>query len=736
MKLAKLFLALEASILVAFSNQVVLAQTDFWQQTNGPSGGTVKVVAVNKTNGYIFAFVEGAGMFRSTDDGESWVPANSGLHDRILQTIAINSHGDVFAGTNDQGVFRSTNHGESWLQVNSGIAATHRNIRALAVNSSTGDLFAGASLAGLYRSRDNGNTWAPLPTGLSGAVTIQALALKQGTSVVFAGTDNRGVLRSTDNGNTWTPIDTSSIYKNIRTLIVAASGAVFAGADSASVKRAILLSTDNGESWKQVLSPASSVMWFALNSSDHIWAGTAGSGVYVSADNGGNWQLRNNGLRGYSILTIAFTANNHVFAGAHCSGIFRSTNDGASWEAMNNGLSYTKILSLAASPTTGTIVAGSHCGGVFRSSDSGNNWSWAGLPGASVRALIGLSNGYFLVGTARLFLFETQGDIYRSTDDGATWAEVTPDNDAYFSFAVGPAGEVYAGTGFYQYSFPFDVFDYGDIYRSTNNGASWSRVASKLDDFVYALAVTSKGVVIVGTGEGIYRSFGEFWHKLRSADTRSLVIQPTTEYIFAGTTGGIHRASPDGDNWDIVLPLPGNVTWSLVSTNDGRLYAGTETSGVLRSTDHEGLRWEPLNEGLEYEDVRSLTFNRAREEIFAGTNDGGVFRHVEVINNVTEGASSAGVPNAFVLHANTPNPFNPSTRINYDLPQAVEVRLHIFDIAGRHVRTLVNQTQPAGRYAITWDGRNEHGRQVASGTFICCFQAGSFMQTRRMALVR
>ncbi len=379
------------------------------------------------------------------------------------------------------------------------------------------------------------------------------------------------------------------------------------------------------------------------------------------------------------------------------------------------------------------IVAGSHCGGVFRSSDNGENWTWAGLPAASIQALTTLANGYFLAGTARLFLFETQGDIYRSTDNGITWEPVTPDNDAYFSLAVGPNGEIYAGTGYYQLCGIFSICDYGDIYRSNNNGSTWTRVASKLDDFVNALAVTHDGIVIAGTGEGIYRSSGEFWHKVRNATTLSLIIQPTTKYIFAGTTGGIHRSSPDGNSWGIVLP--GYVTWSLASTNNGRLYAGTETS-VLQSTDDEGLQWAPLNEGLGGQVVRALAIDHASERLFAGTNGRGVFRQVRIKDNVAERESSSGAPSAFVLYANAPNPFNPSTTIRFDLPQAGEVELRIFDMLGRHVRTLVNKNQPAGRYAIAWDGRNEQGQPVASGTFIYQLRAGTLVQSRRMAMVR
>ncbi len=629
MRLQKLFSMFALGAMAFFRIDLALAQTPPWQQTNGPEGATVSMIAVNKANGYIYAVVAGAGMMRSTDNGASWVLKNNGLGNVTVQCLVINAGGDIFAGTSSQGIFRSTDHGESWVQVNTGIATNHRNVRALIVKASNGYIFAGTSALGLYRSSNNGNSWTPLPTGLTGTVAIQAFAVNHASGMIFAGTDNRHGLRSSDNGNTWTRTDTSSIYNNIRALAVAADGAVVAGADSAnSTKRAILRSNNDGENWTLVLAPSSSVTWFVLNSSNQIWAGTGGSGVYVSSDNGSNWTPRNDGLRGYGIRVLALNASDHLFAGAHCSGIFRSTSNGASWEAMNNGLRYTEILSLASNHATGVTIAGSHCGGVYRSADNGANWIWAGLPGASVQALTTLANGYFLAGTARIFLTETQGDIYRSTDNGVTWARVTPDNDAYFSFAVGPNGEIYAGTGFYRFVFP-EIRDYGDIYRSTNNGSTWTRVASDLDDWVYGVAVAPDGRVYAGTREGVYRSAGGNWHKLNPYNTRSVAVIPTNpNVILIGTSGGIWRSPDGGDSWMLVRSMPNNFTWSLEGWPAGEIFAGTETTGVLKSAD-TGNTWTSFNTGLTNMNVRSLAIPHPSRQIFAGTNGRGAFLHVE-----------------------------------------------------------------------------------------------------------
>lgn len=88
------------------------------------------------------------------------------------------------------------------------------------------------------------------------------------------------------------------------------------------------------------------------------------------------------------------------------------------------------------------------------------------------------------------------------------------------------------------------------------------------------------------------------------------------------------------------------------------------------------------------------------------------------------------------LAQNYPNPFNRQTTISYELSSFAEVTLTVFDQVGRHVVTLVRANQPAGMYRIDWDGRDDAGRQMASGVYLYRLQAGAFEETRKMVLVR
>ncbi len=89
-----------------------------------------------------------------------------------------------------------------------------------------------------------------------------------------------------------------------------------------------------------------------------------------------------------------------------------------------------------------------------------------------------------------------------------------------------------------------------------------------------------------------------------------------------------------------------------------------------------------------------------------------------------------------LLHQNVPNPFNPSTVISYELANTETVTLGIYDVHGRLIRTLVSRAQNAGEYKIRWDGRDDRGSAVASGVYFYRLAAGSFVETRRMVLLK
>ncbi len=93
------------------------------------------------------------------------------------------------------------------------------------------------------------------------------------------------------------------------------------------------------------------------------------------------------------------------------------------------------------------------------------------------------------------------------------------------------------------------------------------------------------------------------------------------------------------------------------------------------------------------------------------------------------------------LHQNYPNPFNPETWIPYELASDSEVTISIYDMTGRLVRQLPLGKKPAGSYmssenAVYWDGDNEAGEHVASGTYFYTIRAGEFADARKMSILK
>ncbi|MEL1224446.1 MAG: T9SS type A sorting domain-containing protein, partial [Candidatus Neomarinimicrobiota bacterium] len=137
---------------------------------------------------------------------------------------------------------------------------------------------------------------------------------------------------------------------------------------------------------------------------------------------------------------------------------------------------------------------------------------------------------------------------------------------------------------------------------------------------------------------------------------------------------------------------------------------GKTISFVVSAMDRENIRVE-LSYEVYGEDSRLIMSGRRTVEVLA-------------------------VPDEFALHQNYPNPFNPVTQINYDLPQEGLVRMVIYDVMGREVKELVNQSMNEGYQTVRWDGTNSRGMNVSAGLYFCSLSTGSFNKTMKLLLLK
>jgi hypothetical protein len=100
------------------------------------------------------------------------------------------------------------------------------------------------------------------------------------------------------------------------------------------------------------------------------------------------------------------------------------------------------------------------------------------------------------------------------------------------------------------------------------------------------------------------------------------------------------------------------------------------------------------------------------------------------------GSTNSNIPKVFDLSNNYPNPFNPSTKIQFAVPNEQNISLVIYNILGQRIRSLVQGVHSAGQYTVTWDGKDEAGRTVESGVYICRLETGSIALVKKMLMLK
>ncbi len=309
------------------------------------------------------------GVFRSTDRGDVWTKTGMTFID--IAALAVEDT-NLYAGTDGGGIFRSSNEGTSWVSASTGLPHASVN-QAFWVSGS--NLLA-STFYGVYRSTDNGASWIAAGTGLTGAVAFAAsgnvlfvAATGTGTSI---GDYSSGVYLSTDSGVSWKLADTSP-NPLIVTCLVSTGGYLFGG-NRAALPSGFFRSSDSGSTWTGMGIGDTAV--FTLTSFGTILlAGTYGSGVLLSRDNGVSWEPANFGIQNSSVQAIAVQGS-ILFAGTQ-HGLFRSADTGASWTQVNYGVTDADVVALAVCGNNLFAAANDWTNVTSKielSTDEGNNW--------------------------------------------------------------------------------------------------------------------------------------------------------------------------------------------------------------------------------------------------------------------------------------------------------------------------------------------------------------------------
>lgn len=661
-------------------------------------------------------------IFISDDQGLTWRDArmpNGGV-------ATFLSHGErLFAGTYLDGVHYSDDNGTTWQKADGG-TITFSTVEAL-LALEDGTLLAGIDPffpSSLNRSLDGGQTWADIPDGPQ----MRWYDLIETGGVILACGEDQGVQRSTDSGVTWAAANVGLPAGADAHRFATRDGILYLAAESVFTSLAVYRSDDLGLSWQAIESnlpvqPGVDPTFLEFLAGDLYLATlgiVSGGGLYRSPDLGVTWELISASLPG------------------------------------EEGVRYATFMD-------GDLVAGNF-DGTFRSSDGGTTWSdnWSGASGICGGQQALWTGSRLLVGNDQTAL-NSRG-LQWTDDDGLTW---TP--------ASGPASSGLA-FDFLQEGNTIHVAMYGfprGVITSTDGGLSFGEPGSGLpsSSIVYSL-VRHGNDLLAGTTEGLHVSSddGASWQTRSSPGNIKKLISAGSS-LYAGLyPGGVVHSVDGGLTWETInAGLVGEPHINDLEFFDGQLHAAVNV-GVVMAWD--GSRWqatgypgESPNDILARENTlvaatSSGTFWKKTagapwEDFSAGFSQGiieglaatethlvAVTRNrgfwVRNVADLTGGQSAVGdgPPLASRPLRAAPNPFNPRTRLFFSLDEGGAVCINIHDVAGRQVRTLLDENLAAGEHAVRWNGLDDSGRSCASGLYLARVVTPRGQGTAKLVLTR
>lgn len=667
----------------------------------------------------------GDGIYKSANAGLTWVQvATASLVGTRCSQMAIdptNSNIVYFAG--NLGVFKSTNAGGIWINMNSGTNANCIFINPSSVQTlyiSTGGTSAGL----IKKSTDGGTTWTTLAGGLPGGMGRIQLAMAPGNSntlyasiAAASGGSLLGLYRTTDAGSTWT---------------LQASTPNYLGSQG-WYDNAVIVNPSN----ENIV---------VVGGLDLYVSTTGGTGLVQKS----SWSTTNSqNMTHADIHRLAYNGTN-LFCMSD-GGVYKSTNDGNNWVDLNRTISTLQFESADYDPTSLLkLQGGCQDNNKQTSTNGGTDWDQR-TTGDGGYTIVDPVNTNFIYGQY------VNGSIQRSNNTGVSFTNITPSGSSgglfYNPYEMAPGDNNTI------------IFGRADIWKTTNaqtatSGSGWTQIATTgvVGGSVSAIGIswTNTGKIYIGTSNGrilVTTNDGTSWSTLTGfAYVSDFAVDNANDnicYVTFGGTGGTHvsKTTDGGATWNnITSNMPNIAANSVVlrTASPRMIFVGTDI-GVFQSGD-EGASWVAFNTGLPAVEIYDMKYKQAAGIILVATHGRGCWTFD--IGSVLGIDPDAIIPKEFTLGQNYPNPFNPETKIKFGLPKAGNVRLVIYDAAGRIVEELVNSKLNAGTFEVTWPSIG--GSKYSSGVYFYRLevrQAGSltvdpsvdgqvYAETKKMILVK
>jgi photosystem II stability/assembly factor-like uncharacterized protein len=729
-----------AIIAVALLNVNVLTAQWELRYPDIPADQMNAVLFVNESVGFVVN--SGGSVLMTTDGGDTW-KIKAHYQRNIISDIEFVDSQDGFAISpyshigDDLSFIYTTDGGLHWNQgnVSMGDAVAFLPLSTSAMIKSTGagldklDNFFGLWTE-TYRMRcfPAGDVMAPygsiirfqrLPGGRILALGSNDAAQRAGLiadSVSF-------ILKSDDAGSTWATLWSSLPYVS-HTFSFFNDSIGWLGAEADRIYK----TTDGGVSWTLQYSDSKQRYPIkSISSPDGIFVSAVdGSGrVLRSTDSGQHWQF----VQVDQHLDYSFTIKFLNPAKGFLAGpdLWMTKNSGDTWTRVSKSLKGNLAKIDFASESIGMGVGGNF---IYRTLDGGRNWSVAYE--SPTQSFVGLNM------LDSLHIWATASDsIYRSNDGGSSW----------ISFRLSNHIELMRGIQFLNSStgIVFEVWENDSTfnYVTTDGGNTWIKHTinniQHPSSFRKIRFTDARHVWFANQyGAWLSRDTAKTWtlFPVDRAFTAFDFVDSSTGWIsiWGGQFEQMAMTTNGGISWEFVDKPYSSQPEDMLSYRDGE-YFGVS----MLAAGYDGTLTQ-FRQGDSYVyDIPTYTGNPLHS--FATCREGNVL-HIWVAGDgmtvLHQTSLVTGIEeekhegkSSYVLSQNYPNPFNPSTTIRYALPQRSHVTLTVFNTLGQQVAALVNEVQDAGYHDVRFDASG-----LASGVYFYRIQSGTFVQTRKLVILR
>lgn len=637
-----------------------------WQQTNGPMGGGMVLCLETDQTGQIFAIAAGAGLYKSSDNGESW----TWLTNNVGSSLVVSPSGILF--TNRDGVSRSYDQGLTWETANQGLNGDMgeiRSIQTLAVDQD-GILYGGVvhgteGPPGVFVSHDDGDSWVFYDINPTNYMEyIELVVNSQG--VVYLGS-NEMLKMSVDKGQTWEDLNHIPAIFGVSNLTFDTAGNMFA---ANRWDMGVYRTSDNATTWDLVSEEEASSI--SINSDNEVFLGTRYTGMRRSTDGGISWDTINNGLPNQALYCLLSTLNS-VFIGG--MSIYRSINDGNAWEEKVEGMVISRIKSMTVDNDGAIYAIGSK---VWRSDDSGGNWVNISdtVTGEYTKVMV-YGNDIYLATNGWI-----DGRLLKSSDKGENWEQISSFENRLIDLEFSQSGDVFA------------IMENIGILKSTDLGYNWLPTGFP-QSYYNDVEINSEGTILASEQAFPYYIYRSDDGGASANTTYTEFINSSVEKIIAGndghffiaSDGNLYRSQDNGYTWANVTNLfPGIPYVNVVEADyQGILYAG-DYNDFYRSEDF-GLTWSIFSEGeVTLPPVMSFASSPETGILYAGTSNRGVWMNGLYVDVTTMQAAH----NLSIY----PNPATDQITISFpSFNPAVQTVLSIYDVQGGLIRnSLINSS--------------------------------------------